>query len=101
MTGDALPTFLNENIEQHDINRLPHTYSDEDKERLFPRIEAPHEMDNAADWRSEMQKFDEEFREEIVDCARLASPTARRGVQQKRPRRIIETRPQGRASMRS
>ena len=101
VTGDALPTFLNENIEQHDINRLPHTYSDEDKERLFPRIEAPPEMENAADWISEMQKFDEEFREEIVDCARLASPTARRGVQQKRPRRIIETRPQGRASMRS
>ena len=45
-----LPTFEVREAEMHDAEILPHLYSEDEVERLFPKIEASKPRANVEDW---------------------------------------------------
>ena len=50
-TGDPLPTFVSEvEAMTHDANILPHMYSAEQIDEMFPTINAAPETENAEDY---------------------------------------------------
>ena len=58
--GEALPAFLYEEPEAHDISRLPHMHECIEIEKLFPLIKAAPPLVNDEDWQPETENYDDE-----------------------------------------